>query len=140
LSIPRFREAAAHDVPLEQVLARTMREVFQNALEDPLFRVTLTFLISASDPRVQVALAHRHAAFTVTANQAWQSLMDAYGVRLREPYRVQDLTTAVACQIAGAVSVWFADPQGLADPAGEDGSSLTSRAILAIFRQFTEPA
>jgi hypothetical protein len=62
------------------------------------------------------------------------------GVRLREPYQVRDLTTAISCQIGGAVGVWLADPQGLADPAGEGGWSLTSRAILAIFRQFTEPA
>ena len=139
-SIQRFQDASAHAVPLEQILCRTMEEVHRHYCEDPLFRVELGFLISVCDPRVRAALAHRQSAFKATADQAWQSLIDAYRLRLRPPFRIRDLTNAVAAQISGSAIIWFADPESLKDPTGEDGWSLTARTILAIFLQFTEPA
>jgi hypothetical protein len=138
-SIQSFQQASAHAEPLEQVLCRTMEEAHRHYREDPLFRVELGFLISVCDPRVRAALAHRQSTFKATADRAWQSLIDAYGLRLRPPFRIRDLTNAVAAQIGGSVIIWFADPESLEDPAGEDGWSLTSRTILAIFQQFTEP-
>ncbi|HEY6794415.1 MAG TPA: hypothetical protein VI248_07005 [Kineosporiaceae bacterium] len=139
-SIRRFAEAAAQGVPLEEVFARTMDEVLRHYRQDPLFRVEHSFLISAGDPRVRVAITHRQSAFAATADQAWTGLMDAYGLRMRAPYRVRDLTNAMAAQIGGASVISIADPQLLADPAGEQGWSLTARALLAIFQAFTEPA
>jgi hypothetical protein len=138
-SIDGFRDASAHAVPLEEILRRTMEEAHRHYREDPLFRVELGFLISACDPRVRAAIAHRQSAFKATADVAWQSLIDTYGRRLRPPFQIRDLTDAVAAQISGSVIIWFADPGSLEDPAGEDGWSLASRTILAIFMQFTEP-
>ncbi|HST83330.1 MAG TPA: hypothetical protein VLL08_16465 [Kineosporiaceae bacterium] len=138
-SILRFEASAANSLPLEDVLCRTMEEVHRHYREDPLYRVELGFLISVCDPRVRAAVAHRQLAFRATADQAWQGLLDAYGLRLRPPFRIRDLTNAVAAQIGGSIIVWFADPDSLDDPAGQDGWSLASRAILAIFTQFTEP-
>ena len=138
-SIQRFQVASAEAVPLEEILCRTMEEVNRHYREDPLFRVELGFLISVCDPRVRAALAHRQSAFKATADQAWQSLMDTYGLRLRPPFRIRDLTNAVAAQISGAAIIWFADPEGLDDPAGQGGWTLASRTIFAIFTQFTEP-
>jgi hypothetical protein len=46
----------------------------------------------------------------------------------------------VAAQIAGSVVISFADPALLDDPLGEEGRSLMSRSILAIFNSLTEPA
>jgi hypothetical protein len=139
-SIQRFEHSSAQSVPLEEVLRRTMEEAHRHYREDPLFRVELGFLISVCDPRVRAAVAHRQSAFKATADRAWQSLIDSYGLRLRPPLRIRDLTNAVAAQISGSVIIWFADEESLDDPAGEDGWSLASRVILAIFRQFTEPA
>jgi hypothetical protein len=139
-SILRFNQAAAEQVPLADVLLDTMEEVHRHYCEDPLFRVELSFMISAVDPRVQKSLAHRQAAFKATADRAWQALMDAYELRPRPPFHVRDLTNAVAAVITGSVVIWFADAEGLADPAGEENRSLTGRTILAIFEHFTEPA
>jgi hypothetical protein len=58
---------------------------------------------------------------------------------LRPPFKIRDLSRAVAAQIAGSVVVWFADPDILDDPVGEPGRSLMSRYVLAIFEQLTEP-
>jgi hypothetical protein len=138
-SITRFQQAAAQAVPLEEILCQTMEEVHRHYREDPLYRVELGFLISVCDPRVRAALAHRDASFKATADRAWQNLIDTYGLRLRPPFRIRDLTNAVAAQIAGSVVIWFADPQSQDDPAGQDGWPLVARAILAIFLQFTEP-
>ena len=46
----------------------------------------------------------------------------------------------MAAVITGSVVIWFADAEGLADPAGEGNRSLTGRTILAILEHFTEPA
>jgi hypothetical protein len=138
-SLLSFEHASADSVPLEETLRRTMTEVFRHMCDDPLFRVELSFLIGAGNPRVREALAHRHAAFAPVADQAWQGLMDAYGLRPRPPFRVRDLTTAAATYLTGALAMSVADPESMADPAGEAGWNLTHRAILAIFRQFTEP-
>ena len=138
-SILRFKDGAARGVPLEVVFAQTMGEVHRHYCEDPIFRVELSFLIGACDPRVAVALAHRQWAFKANADQAWQGLLDAYDLRLRPPLKIRDLTNAMAAQVTGSVIIWFADPEALADPAGEEGWSLTSRTMFAIFLQFTEP-
>jgi hypothetical protein len=138
-SIRTFQEGAASGLPLEEVLSRTMERVFVHYLQDSLFRVQLSFLVSAKDPRVAAALAHRQRAFYVDADQAWQSLMQAYGLRPRHPYTVRHLAVAAAAQITGAVAIWYSGPESLRDPAGEEGWSLLSRMILGTFRQFTEP-
>jgi AcrR family transcriptional regulator len=139
-SILRFKQAHADAVPLETVLARTMEEVHRHYREDPLYRVELSLLIGACDPRLRAALNHRMTAFYATADQAWQALLDAYELRMRTPFTIRNLSTAVAAQIAGSVVLWFEDRDGLDDPLGEPGWSLTSRSILAIFERFTEPA
>lgn len=141
VSVAWFREAAAQGIPLEVVLARLSEEVHRHYREDPLFRVELGFLLGAVDPRVRQALARRQEAFLADADRAWSALLDSYRLRLRPPHRIRDLTIAVASCIIGAVVFWFADPRGLADPAGGDpgGLGLVSRSVLHLVQGFTEP-
>jgi hypothetical protein len=139
-SILRFKQAHANAVPLETVLTETMEEVHRHHREDPLYRVELSLLIAAGDPRLRAAFAHRTTAFSATADQAWQALLDAYGLRMRQPFTIRHLGLAVAAQINGSVVIWYHDPAILDDPLNEDGWSLVSRSILAIFERFTEPA
>ena len=74
------------------------------------------------------------------ADQAWQALLDTYGLRMRQRFAVRDLTRAMAAQVVGSVVVWFADPDILRDPRGEQEASLMSRVMVAIFDRLTEPA
>jgi hypothetical protein len=57
---------------------------------------------------------------------------------MRHPYRAQDITTAVACQISGAVVLWWADPECLRDPGG-GGVTLAARTAALIVEAMTEP-
>lgn len=139
-SLQRFREASAAGIPLETVLMRTMEEVHRHYREDPMYRVELSFLIGAIDPRVRAALAHRQEAFYARVDEAYRGLLAAYHRRMRPPFEVRDLSRVVASQIAGSVVTWYADPALLDDPLGEEGASLMSRAILAIVERLTEPA
>ena len=74
------------------------------------------------------------------ADQAWQALLDTYGLRMRQRFAIRDLTRAMAAQVVGSVVVWFADPDILRDPLGEQEASLMSRVMVTIFDRLTEPA
>ncbi|WP_322748171.1 MULTISPECIES: hypothetical protein [unclassified Frankia] len=139
-SILRFKEAQAGALPLETVFFRTMEEVHRHYREDPLYRVELSLLFGACDPRLRAALAQRQSEFYEAADQAWQALLDSYDLRIRPPYTVRDLSRVMAAQVAGSVVIWFGDPDILKDPEGEEGRSLMSRSMLAIFERLTEPA
>jgi len=138
-SVLRFSEARKRSVPLDDVLRQLTDEVDRHYRQDPIFRIELGFLIGVHDPRVQHALAHRQEAFTASAERAWQSLLDIYDLQLRHPYRIRDLTTAVASCLIGSAVLSFADPHSLADP-GDQGWSLTARTVRAVFQAFTQPA
>ncbi len=137
-SVRRFQEARASAVPFEDVVHATMADVHRHYREDPLFRVEFSLLLGATDPRMRAAIAHRQSRFYESADQAWQGLLDAYAMRMRPPFAIRDLSRAVAAQIAGSVVIWFADPEILDDPAGEQGRSLMSRSILATVDLLTE--
>lgn len=138
-SLKRFRDASAAGVPLETVLMSTMEEVHRHYREDPLYRVELSFLVGAIDPRVRAALTVRQEAFYASVDEAYRGLLSAYHRRMRPPFTVRDLSRVIASQIAGSVVTWYADAALLDDPLGEDGTSLMSRAILALFERLTEP-
>jgi hypothetical protein len=139
-SVAQFRLAESEDLPLETLLMRLMEEVHRHYREDPLFRVELSFLLGAGDDRLRAAIAHRQAAFYEEADQAWQALLDTYGRRMRQQFAIRDLTRAIAAQVVGSVVVWFADPDILRDPLGEEEASLMSRVMVAIFERLTEAA
>jgi hypothetical protein len=138
-SVVQFREAQSEDLPLETVLMRLMEEVHRHYREDPLFRVELSFLLGTGDARLRAAIAHRQATFYEAADQAWQALLDTYGLRIRPPFAIRDLTRAMAAQVVGSVVVWFSDPEILRDPLGEQDVSLMSRVMVTIFDRLTEP-
>jgi hypothetical protein len=136
-SLEQFRRAQAEELPIETLLTRLMEEVHSHYRQDPLFRVELSFLLGTGDPRLRAAIAHRQSRFYDVADRAWQALLDTYGLQMRAPFEIRDLTRTMAAHIAGSVVIWFADPDVLRDPLGEEGASLMSRAMVAIFDQLT---
>jgi hypothetical protein len=138
-TVHRFADAARSGTRLEDVLRSTAEEIWRVYRDDPMVRIELSFLIAAVDPRVRAALAHRRERFSASADQVWQGLLDAYGLQIRAPYRLRDLTTAIAAQIVGSVVLWWADPHVLADPF-EGRLSLTAHSVTTLVRELTEPA
>lgn len=134
-SLERFRAAQGRGTAVEQVVADLAREVHERDRQDPLFRIELGFLIGVHDQRVQQALAHRREAFLASADQAWQSLLDTYELRMRPPRQIRDLTAAAAACLIGATVLSFADPRGQASTPDVAG-----QAVVAVFRAFTQPA
>lgn len=139
-SILFFKQARADDRPLADMIADVMGQVHRHYREDPMYRVELSLFLGAEDPRLRAAIAHRQVRFSETADLAWQAMLDTYGLRLREPFSIRHLTSAVAAQIGGSVLLWYADPVVDEDPAGQGGPSLIARTIVAIVESMTEPA
>src|SRR5690349_5504150 len=96
VSALRFTQARERSVPLDEVLRALADEIERHYRQDPIFRVELGFLIGACDARVQSALARRQEVFFGSADRAWQSLLDTYGLRLRPAFQIRNLTTAAA--------------------------------------------
>jgi hypothetical protein len=126
-SMARFREAQVEALPLETLLVR-------------LFRVELGFLLGAGDERLRAAIAHRQLVFYEDADRAWQALLDSYGRSMREPFTIRDLTRVMAAQVVGSVVIWFADPEILRDPLGDEHASLASRVMVAMLERLTVAA
>ena len=135
-----FQASARAGVPLAEVLRQVVERVLRVHREDALYAVELGFGASAVDPRVQRALRHRQDAFLAGVELSWQSLLDAYGLRLRPPYTIRHLVVAVAMQVRGSVSMWHANPDIDVDPAGEEGWGLTARTVSVLFHAMTMPA
>jgi len=135
-----FQASARAGVPLAEVLRTLVERVLRVHRDDALYAVELGFGASAVDPRVQRALRHRQDAFLAGVELSWQSLLDAYNLRLRPPYSIHHLAVAVAMQVRGSVSMWYADPDIDADPADEEGWGLTARTISAVFHAMTTPS
>jgi hypothetical protein len=137
--LEQCRAEAEDGVPFVHAVVTVVQDSFAYYRDDPLFRVELSFLMAASDPRVAAALAHRHRRLADGADQLWSHLLDIYGRRMRHPYQVADLTTAVAAQISGSVVLWWAEPTRLADPHGDPRLTLACRATALLLEAMTEP-
>jgi len=139
-SLDRFAAAAAQGVPATEMVRQVLGENHEYTRNNPLFRVILTFYASAANPRVRQALEHLDEAFTAAANTAWQGLLDAYGLRMRSPYRIRHLTTSIAALLNGFHIYSIVRPESLGDPAGDPRWSLLTRSAVALFEDLTEAA
>lgn len=137
-SIRRFRKAVDSGTPWQEALNDVLTDNHENHRVDPIYRVLLGFYASAANPRVRDALGHYGQSFTKVACEAYQALLDAYGLRMRAPYKIEHLATTIAALLDGFHMRWIAGHPNLEDPAGEEGWSLATRAAVTVFDQFTE--
>lgn len=139
-SIRRFEEAIDNGLTWQEALNGVLTHNHENHRVDPIYRVMLGFYASAANPRVREALGHYGDSFTKVACEAYQALLDAYGLRMRAPYKVEHLATTLAALLDGFHMRWIAGYADLDDPEQQDGWSLLTRAAVTLFDQFTEPA
>jgi len=138
-SIDRFGAAVAEGVPVTEMVRQVLGENHRFTRSHPLFRVILTFYASAANPRVREALERLDEAFTGAADTAWQGLLDAYGLRMRPPYQVRQLTVSIAALLNGFHIYSIVRPESLGDPAGDPHWNLVTRTAVTLFEQLTEP-
>jgi hypothetical protein len=136
----RFQDAAARGVPATETVRQVLGENHEHMRADPLFRIILTFYASATNPRVREALTRLDESFMSVTNAAWRALLDAYGLRMRPPYQVDNLTTAVAALLSGYHIQWIVRPDALRDPFETTEWSLVTRTAVMLFEQLTEAA
>jgi hypothetical protein len=139
-SIQIFRDAVAAGVPVEEVVRRVLDQNHRYMRENPIFRVVLSFYPSAGNTRVREALGRLEESFMKAACEAWQALLDAYGLRVRPPYQLEHLAGSVEASLLGFHMRWISQPDSLGDPKDEEGWSLVTRSAVMLFTQFTEPA
>lgn len=138
-SIRRFEEAVEKGITWQEALNDVLTDNHRNHRVDPIYRVMLGFYASASNPRVREALGHYGESFTKVACEAYQALLDTYGLRMRAPYQVDHLATSIASLLDGFHMRWIAGYGDLADPHGDENWSLVTRVAVMLFDQFTEP-
>lgn len=138
-SIRRFQAAVEKGVTWQEALNDVLTDNHKNHRVDPIYRVMLGFYASAANPRVREALGHYGDSFTKVACEAYQALLDTYGLRMRAPYRVDQLATSIASLLDGFHMRWIAGYGDLADPYGDENWSLVTRVAVMLFDQFTEP-
>jgi hypothetical protein len=139
-SVRRFDKAVADGITWQDALNDVLGDNHENHRVDPIYRVMLGFYASAANPRVREALGHYGESFTQVACQAYQALLDAYNLRMRPPYQVEDLATTIASLLDGFHMRWIAGYGNLQDPFGDQDWTLATRAAVTLFDQFTTAA
>lgn len=114
---------------------------------DELVRRSATWLRAHRDPDVRASHIEIEQDLIAVLAEQYRRILDAYGLQMRPPYRVEHLAFAVEAQTRGlAWMTVFGDDLGLMDlkrPTGPDGQlqrwNLLGCVIEALASAFTEP-
>jgi hypothetical protein len=131
--------AVAGRQPLQATLAAMIEASFSHTRDSAVFYVSLGFYLRSGNARVRQVLRHGDDEFVTAIGPVWQALLDGYGLRMRAPYTLDDLSISIGAMLEGFALQWKRQPERTRDPLGEDGCSLPSRLAAMIFSQMTEP-
>jgi AcrR family transcriptional regulator len=140
--IDEVRQIAASGIaagdPLGRTLAAMVGTSFEHTRSSPVFYVSLCFYLHSGNERVRQVLRHGQRSFVEAIRPVWQALLDGYGLRMRDPYTVDDLAAVIGIVIEGFALQWVRDPNSI-DPAGLE-MPLPCRTAQILFDQMTTPA
>jgi hypothetical protein len=136
---PMIAEAAASGQPAAEALRIIITRSFEYTRDSALFYASLSFYKHSANERVKQAMRRCTEAFAESIRPVWQLLLDAYDLRIRPPYTVDNLAISVSALIEGLSLEWVGSPELTDDPFGQDGWSLTCRIAQMIFEQMTSP-
>jgi len=131
--------AVADGQPLQETLAAMIRRSFEHTRESAIFYASLGFYLRSGNARVRQVLAHGDEEFMAVIRPVWQALIDAYDLRMRAPYTLDDLVISIGAMLEGFALQWKRQPERTRDPHGAEGWSLPSRLALMAVSQMTEP-
>lgn len=130
-------ELFARRVPVEEAFARLADESFRLDIESNVGRATTAFTAFAAVPEIRQALLAAHATRLNGGRALYPLLLDYAGLRMREPYTLDQLMTVIGAlsdglqQTRSYVSEVFEVPEG--------HLSLFAQSASAIFYRFCEP-
>jgi hypothetical protein len=126
--------------PLPETLAAMIEVSFRHTRDSAIFYASLGFYLRSGNERVRAVLRHGDDDFLAAIGPVWKALLDGYGLRMRAPYALDDLSISIGAMLEGFALQWKRQPERTADPLGEDGWSLPGRLAAMILAQMTEPA
>nr|WP_246116051.1 hypothetical protein [Trebonia kvetii] len=126
--------------PLPQTLAAMIEVSFRHTRDSAIFYASLGFYLRSGNERVRAVLRHGDDDFLAAIGPVWKALLDGYGLRMRAPFVLDDLSISIGALLEGFALQWKRQPERTVDPLGEKGWSLPGRLAAMILCQMTEPA
>jgi hypothetical protein len=133
----RTLELIAAGGPIDDVLAELAIMAYRIARTTETYDLSLLFVPYSKLPRVGEALRKSYQDQARSARPIYQALLMAGGLRIREPWTVDDMMSAISALHDG---YRIQEHSGVVAGDGPHGESVLAAATVAIFRTFTEPA
>lgn len=134
--IARALELVAAGGNPEDILAEIADLAYGIARDTPAYDLALLFAPYRQLPRVGEALQETYRDQARSSRPIYQALLTAGSLRIREPWRLEDMMSAISSLHEGYRIVSLADPGTVRTRRGQ---SVLATATVAIFRAFTEP-
>jgi AcrR family transcriptional regulator len=130
-------EMFAQRLPPELIGERLADESFRIDAASPVARAATAFAALAAVPSVREALRAAHISLLESGRKLYSQLLTYSGLRIREPYTLDQLITVIAALNAGLLTTVTLVPEQFVVP--KQTKSLIATASTGIFREFCEP-
>lgn len=132
----RALELIAAGTPAEQIMGELSDLAFERARATPEYDVALLFVPYSGLPRVGETLRETYRQQDVSARPIYEAVITAGRLRIRAPWRLEDLMAALSSLHDGFRVRLHSDPTIVRTRKGQ---SLLAQASIGLFRVFTEP-
>ncbi|MEP9361547.1 hypothetical protein ABLE68_01190 [Nocardioides sp. CN2-186] len=132
----RTLELIAGGGPIDDVLAELAIMAYRIARTTETYDLSLLFVPYSKLPRVGEALRKSYRDQAKSARPIYQALLMAGTLKVREPWQIDDMMSAISALHDGFRIQEHSGAVG----SDEQGESVLAAATVAIFRAFTEPA
>lgn len=133
----RTLELIAAGGPIEDTFAELAIMAYRIARTTDIYDLSLLFVPYSKLPRVGEALRKSYRDQARSARPIYQALLMAGGLKVREPWSLDDMMSAISALHDG---YRIQEHASAVDGGSDHGESVVGQATVAIFRSFTEPA
>lgn len=133
----RTLELIAAGTPVEDVLAELALMAYRIARTTFTYDLSMLFVPYSRLPRVGEALRTTYRDQAKSSRPIYQALLLAGSLKIVEPWTLDDMMTAISALHDG---FRVQEHSGAVSMDDDRGESILSKATVAIFRSFTEPA
>ena len=133
----RTLELIAAGGPVEKMFAELAIMAYRIARQNEIYDLSLLFVPYSRLPRVGDALRKSYEDQAVSSRPIYQALLMSGGLKLREPWSLDDMMSAISALHDG---YRVQEHSGVVDGETAHGEAVLAEASIAIFKAFTEPA